>query len=118
MIATLWHQIVGIMTGIGWFLVQDESDLAARRYTIQLPAVAREPDVSTFARLAVQRDVRLRLQYPQTKDAGKHLKMNQDIESIANAFLVSPYLFESARLEERDGGFIAEVVFSANDRMS
>lgn len=118
MIATLWHQIVGIMTGIGWFLSQDESDLATRRYTIKLPSLTREPDVSTFARLAVQRDIRLRLQFPAAKDAGKHLKMNQDIETIANAMLVSPYLFESARLEERGGGYIAELQFSANDRMS
>lgn len=119
MIASLWESLVSTMRSAGWVLDQSEADsLADHHYTIKLPAVTRDSSASTTGRARVIRSVRVRLQFRDRKDAYLGKAIAEEIEKVVVALRGTPFLFESADNEERTGGTIAEVVFSARDSMN
>ena len=118
MIAQLWDQVLAAMTGLGYRLDPSEADsLRDRHFTVSLPSVQREDKASTFARLRVLRDVRIRLQFIEKKDTYFHRDITQEVERVVVA-LRPALLFESSTLIDRAGGKIAEISFSTFDTLS
>jgi len=120
MIATLWESIAGIMADLGYRIDPTEADaLADMHYTIALPATIRNPGdrATTFSRMRVTRDIRIRLQFRDRKDAFFARDIAKEIERVAVA-IRDVVLFESSALDKRAGGTIAEVQFSAIDCMN
>lgn len=118
MIASLWDQIVAAMDTIGYRIDPSETDaIMDRHYTIQLPVVQRDDDASTFTRLRVTRGIRVRIQCREKKNTFFHRDIAQEIEHVAMA-VHAVILFETAVLENRAGGVIADISFSAIDCMS
>ena len=107
MIGNLWDTIVSTLTALGLVLDNTETDsLADRHYVIKLPGDQRDDKITTFARSYVNRDIRIRLQYRDRKDARFPLLRK-----------TGGFLFEASAIEERQGGIIAEVRLSARDSM-
>ena len=119
MIGNLWDTIVSTLTALGLVLDNTETDsLADRHYVIKLPGDQRDDKITTFARSYVNRDIRIRLQYRDRKDARFPLLVAQDIEMMTVALRkTGGFLFEASAIEERQGGIIAEVRLSARDSM-
>lgn len=118
MIADLWDSIVQRMKTIGWMIDKNEADsLMDWRFSIRLPQVRRDDLARTFSRISVERDVRVRLQFRDRKDAAFEKSIAQEVEKVAVA-LRPILLFEASTTQERGGGMVAEVQFSALDSLS
>jgi hypothetical protein len=113
MIATIWDGIVDEMKDLGYRIDMTEQDaLADGRYTIALPVVTRDDMASTTARMRVVRDVHVRVQFREKKDTFFQRDIAVEIERVSNA-LRTILLFETATLEARTGGIIADIAFTA-----
>jgi len=118
MIATIWTSIVAAMQTLGYVLDKSDSDsLQDHRYSIKLPSSARDDRTSQFAKTRIKRDVRIRLQFKDRKDTYFQRDVETEVEKVATA-LRSTLLYETSSHEERAGGLVVEIQFSATDSMS
>lgn len=119
MISALWIGIAGAMGKLGYSLVDSEGDsLVDRRYVIRLPRVERDDQTSAFAKARVVRTIELRLQFKDSRDVNFQSLIAQDIERVVVAMRGLNLLFETAGTEQRPGGWIADVQFTAVDSMN
>lgn len=119
MIGSVWSAVVEDLKTLGWMLDPSESDsLMDRHYTIQLPEAERDTTASVVGRARVIRDVRVRLQFRDRKDAYIQKTMAEEIEKVVVALRQAPFWFERSAIETRPGGYIAEIEFSVRDSMN
>ena len=119
MIGALWTAVTDDLKSLGWVLDPSESDsLMDRHYTIQLPSAERDTTGSVVGKARVIRDVRIRLQFRDRKDCFLQKVIAEDIERVVVAMRQVPFWFERSTIQERPGGYIAEIEFSARDSMN
>ncbi len=119
MIGPLWDTIVQKMAGLGFLLDSSEADsLVDRHFVVRLPGASRDTVASTTGKARVERDIRLRLQFRERRDASLHRIVAEEVERVVVAMRGTPLLFESYSVGERPGGLIVEMVFSARDSMN
>lgn len=118
MIVTIWNAVVSLMARLGWKLDPTEADsLVDRHYTITLTGNVRNDKSSSFSRVRVLREIRIRLQFRERKDTFFDKIIAEEVEKVSTT-LRETLLYESDTVITRAGGKIAEVVFSATDEMS
>lgn len=120
MIGDLWDLIVAKMTALGYTLAADEAgSLVARSYTVALPGDQRDTSGSTIGKARVVRDIRIRVQFPERKDARYQLQVSQDVEEIVTTLRGAGWFsFDSWSAQGRPGGLIAEIRMTARDSMN